>query len=119
MTTTLMEIHGKEKIGAPAGFEFWFFEKLPQIGPAQMIKMIGAVAPVKTKGMNKGEPNWKKMDPATRREVYLEVEEHKAWISDWETKTGKCSECQGTGKGAGGLSDKTCRRCGGSGKVVC
>ena len=57
MVITLMEVHGKEKLGAPDGFEFYFFEKLPELGPAQVIKLIGGVAPLKVKGPNKGEPN--------------------------------------------------------------
>lgn len=117
MAETIMEIHGKEKLGCPADFEFYFFERLPERGPAQVIKMIGAVAPFKTKGPNKGERNWKKMDPATRREVYLPVEEHKAWVAAWEIKTGKCSACQGSGQTLSG--GKSCPRCSGFGERVC
>jgi hypothetical protein len=118
MGETLMEVHGKEKLGGvPNGFEFFFFERLPETGPAQVMKMIGGVAPLKVKGPNKGEPNGKKMDPATRREVYLPVEEHKAWVAAWEIKTGKCSGCQGSGKTVSGK--KECSRCAGSGKRVC
>lgn len=125
MATTLMEIHGKEKIAAPDGFEFYFFEKLPEQGPAQVIKMVGGVAPIKIKGRNKDERNWKKMDPATKREVYLPVEEHKAWIAEWETKTGLCANCQGEGVVTAGwnvetgIRQKPCPQCGGTGQKAC
>lgn len=120
---TLMEIHAREKIQAPPGpgFAFWLFETLPETPPAQVIKLTGAVAPLFTRGPRKGEPNFKKSDPATRREVFLPVEEHKAWVEEWEKKTGLCSHCQGKGQRPAGWSAETgswfksCGACGGSG----
>lgn len=121
---TLLEVHAKEKIQAPPGFAFWLFESLPESGPAQVIKLTGAVAPMKTRGQGKGRPNFRKLDPATRREVYLSVEEHRTWVAEWEKKTGLCSHCQGKGKRPAGWSIETgnrfkpCGACGGSGKKV-
>lgn len=125
MSETLMEIHGREKIEAPAGFVFFFFEKLPKTGSIQVIKMIGGVAPPIAKGLRKGEPNWRKMDPSTRREVYLPIEEHKAWVTAWEIKTGLCSRCQGKGETVvswnieHGQQWKKCSYCGGTGQSAC
>lgn len=114
---TLMEIHAKEKIQPGPGFAFWLFESLPETPPAQVIKLTGAVAPLFTRGPRKGEPNFKKLDPATRREVYLPIEEHRAWVEEWEKKTGLCSYCQGKGqRPAAGSSFKPCGACVGSGK---
>ncbi|EKD40821.1 MAG: hypothetical protein ACD_74C00157G0006 [uncultured bacterium] len=120
---TLMEIHAKEKIQAPPGFAFWLFEALPIPGPAQVMKLTGAVAPLFTRGPRKGELNFKKLDPTTLREVFLPVEEHKAWVEEWEKKTGLCSHCQGKGQRPVGWSAETgsrfkpCGVCNGSGKT--
>lgn len=119
---TLMEIHGKEKIQAPNGFEFYLFEALPEEGPTQVLRLTGGVAPLKSRGPGKGQPNFRKLDPATRRTVFLPIEEHRTWVKDWEKKTGLCADCQGKGQRPAGWSIETgnrfkpCSTCGGSGK---
>lgn len=49
----------------------WDFEKADQGG----LFLTGAICPLKTRGKNKGKPNYRSHDPKTKRTVYLTKEE--------------------------------------------
>ena len=88
-----------------------------------LVEVIGAVAPLKTRGKSKGCHNWDKMDKSTKRVVYITLKEHSEWVNAWEAKTGKCATCRGTGNEWCGWSVnegsryKVCTKCHGSGKA--
>ena len=46
------------------------------------VKITGAVAPPKLRGKSKGQPNWRKMDRTTKRDVFVQIGEYdKMWKS--------------------------------------
>lgn len=121
MRDTLYEVHVREKYGLPAAWKAYRFEILPHSQSAKAwIQLTGIVAPAKTRGARKGDPNWGKGDPSTRQVLTIAVVEHDEWLRGWENKTGKCHSCQGEGKelascGIHGTTYRTCYRCGGTG----
>jgi hypothetical protein len=99
----LLDVHAKENVNAPADWEPYLWEVLPPRNP-QAYHIKGAVAPLFVKGPKKGKKNWSKMDRSTVMESYFTIEEHNAWLEQWEIKTGKCSKCAGEGKVSVGFS---------------
>lgn len=120
----LLTEHAKEMLGLPDDWEGYEWEALgvEYTGKVQCLKITGAVAPIKTRGKNKGQRNWAKMDKSTKAVAYIKPDEHKVWLAAWENQTGKCCECQGFGEVFAGWNIKTgvrhkqCEKCGGSGR---
>lgn len=120
----LLTEHARELLGMPPEWDSYEFEAIGAMPghPPKLIRVAGAVAPPKVSGKNKGEPNWRKRDPATDKTAYFSPAEHEAWEATWEQKTGKCAECVGTGQKMAGWDVKTgvrykpCVKCGASGK---
>ena len=117
----------EENARAKAGMgEDWFpysYKVMPgHPQPMEFAEIIGAVAPLKTRGKNKGAHNWSQLDPATKRTVYITVAENEAFVKEWEKKTGLCANCKGDGQewcGWGrdtGNRFRTCEKCKGEGK---
>lgn len=109
---SLLTEHARELLGMPPEWDAYQFQTISTIGAtsikkAELFIVIGAVAPVKTRGKHKGTPNWSKADPATKRTAYFTPAEHDVWTAEWERKTGKCAACYGEGKR---LID--CKKCG-------
>lgn len=121
----LLTEHARELLGMPPEWDSYELEAIGTSGqPAKMIRVAGAVAPLKTRGQDKGAPNWRKADPATDKTAYFTPAEHEAWEAAWEQKTGKCAECVGTGQKMAGWDVKTgvrykpCVKCGATGKAA-
>lgn len=121
----LLEEHAREVVGMPPEWEAYEYAAIGRTinQDAKLIRVKGAIAPKKTKGANKGLPNWRKADKATEREAYFTPAEHDKWCSEWEQKTGKCSECTGKGEvfaswsATDGTKHKPCKKCGGTGQA--
>ena len=119
----LMEIHAREKAGMPESWCMYRWECFPKTADKTLYYQVtGIVAPLKTKGKNKGRRNWRAGDKSTERVVILPVSDHEAWVAEWEKKTGNCAECTGTGRimkrwsAASGAEYRPCGKCNGSGK---
>ena len=112
--------HAREMLGMPPEWEGYEFEA---IGGNKLVRVVGAVAPIKTRGKYKGHRNWQKLDKATEKTAYYTPAEHDEWVAQWEKKTGKCAECYGTGQMfarwsvANGTEHKPCVKCGATGKA--
>jgi hypothetical protein len=112
--------HAREMLNMPPE---WDGYELEAIGgeKTKLLRVVGAVAPIKTRGKNKGSRDWSKLDKTTEKTAYFTPEEHQQWVSDWEKKTGKCSYCCGTGKvfarwnSVTGTEYKPCLKCGSTG----
>ena len=84
--------------------------------------IVGAIAPLITRGKNKDKRNWKKQERDSQRVVTITDQEHKDWLDEWEQRTGKCSRCEGNGKTIASFSIETgivyreCFKCKGTGK---
>jgi len=123
MNGTLLEEHAREKAGMPPGWRAFRYEAFPHTVkvPTQYIEIVGAVVPLRTRGPNIGRPNWRRLDKATRRTIVILPAEHDLWIAEWETATGKCSNCTGSGRTISRVSivDGTeyaqCAKCKGTG----
>lgn len=119
----LLENHAREKVGMPQDWQVWSYEVLDHESDDSTMKITGAIAPIVTRGKRKGLKNWRKKDKATIRNAYIRESEHDEWLSVWESKTGNCHKCQGTGEMWAGWSAKdgtryrTCTRCSGSGSA--
>lgn len=123
----LLETHAREKGKLPPDWEFYKWRSMPEsrqyLEPCLYHEITGAVAPIKTKGKNKGRRDWDKMDKATKRVIVITPEEHETWLQEWERKTGKCNRCVGEGQtvksfGVGGTTYRECATCKGSGKSL-
>jgi hypothetical protein len=119
----LVSEHARERLGMPEGWECYHFAWLPPNGKGTHMHLKGAVAPVITKGPNKGRKNWKKRDPATEREDLISREEQGAYDRRWSEATGNCLECVGKGERfvswsqAEGRKTKPCPDCNGTGRL--
>jgi hypothetical protein len=121
----LLTEHAREMVNAPPEWDAWLLEVLGDVqGPNRMIHVRGGVARPVQRGKRKGQPNWAKRDRAMDRDAYFSVEDHEAWLRQWEAKTGKCSKCTGKGQEFAGWNIETgtkmrqCRKCGGTGTAV-
>ena len=78
--------------------------------------------PLVTRGERKGKPNWRKK--TDERIVSVTMFDGDRWTAEYETETGLCNNCMGTGETFKswnrdtGTTMETCKRCGGSGKAV-
>ena len=121
----LLTEHARELLGMPPEWDAYRFEAigLTSTQPTKVFCVEGAVAPLKTRGKYKGNPNWAKRDRATVRTAYFTPDEHDTWKSGWELKTGKCAECTGSGQrnvgwsAADGAKFKPCEKCNATGKA--
>ena len=121
----LIEEHARELVAHGPNWRFYEWEAIRDHIRGQLVamKVTGAVAPLKSRGVNKGQPNWRKLDRSTREVVYITPEAHREWCVGWEKRTGKCSECAGAGRvftgwsAAGGTRTKVCPRCRGNGSA--
>lgn len=67
------------------------------------------------RGPRKGQPKWR---PCEKEAAIVILNKQRiAWLTEWESKTGKCSECAGTTQEWAGWDHKTgvsyrpCTRC--------
>ena len=77
----------------------WRAESMEAINfdtPHVAVKYKGSVYPPKTRGKNKGQPNWRKPDPEWKRELVVTKDMRAAWEAHWESQTGLCFQCKGT-----------------------
>lgn len=104
----------------------WEWFKLEAIGPVKgprATMIIGAVAPLKTRGKYKGYHDWKRRDKTTEIRCIVTEAEHTAFCLRYEAKTGNCHYCRGTGQEWAGWSAqegdryRICHRCKGDGKA--
>jgi hypothetical protein len=115
--------HAKEKANLPSNWRIYKWQCFPGGGEETIyVAITGAVCEqFFTRGERQGDRKWKARDKSTERTVNLEVVEHKNWKSEWEKRTGKCSECTGAGQTvasvsvADGVKYRTCFKCKGSG----
>lgn len=122
------ELHARTLLGMP---DSWRIASLTahshdgnhaRISPKDVIEVRGGVFPLKTRGKNAGQPNWKKPEPGTKRSAYFTLAAHQEFLEKWEAETGKCSTCFGTTQEWAGWSVKEgtkyrpCTRCGATGK---
>jgi hypothetical protein len=114
----MLEEHARELAAMPMEWKAYELKCFPP-GEDELICFIvrGAVVPLKTRGKNKGHPDWKNMESATARTLYIKPDEHWPWLMDYEARTGQCFNCQGTGEEVAGWSvtkgvkHRTCSRC--------
>jgi hypothetical protein len=125
----LLTLHARESLGMPEEWEAYAWACLPRHQNGQKdwkpthFQVTGCIAPLITRGKNKGCRNWRKMDKSTIRDFVVSIEDHKEWELNWELKNGKCRRCQGSGKTIAKLTatEKTyrdCTRCKGTGGAL-
>ena len=118
MRMNLLSEHARELLKAAPEWEAYSIELLPHAPQkATVIRVQGVVAPL----MSNGRRNWRKGDKSTRAETYIPIADHMAWLRAWEQRTGKCWECEGTGRtlksaGPAGTFYRPCAKCAGTGK---
>lgn len=115
-TPDFLEICAREKTGQGEEWKLYLYEvKDSPFG--RFFELTGAVAPPITRGKNKGQPNWKKLDKATEQTVQVTSAEKDARREKWEQETGLCSSCLNTGaerygwSQAQGVLYRDCTRC--------
>ena len=97
----------------PSGFEFSGWEI---VGPDTVV-FRGGVARKISRGPRKGQRTW---DKITHKVAVTKAEEQEE-VNRYESETGKCAECGGTGEMWAGWNHKTghcyseCTKCSGSG----
>jgi len=110
----------------PAGWRWYQFEcgskREGSPLPAGMVRLRGCVpSRFYTSGKRKGEPVWSEPVPGTRNTVCFMNSEVRVTQEAWETQTGQCAQCDGTGQQfagwdrVNGRRTKRCEKCGGTG----
>lgn len=108
--------------GAPSD---WHWFELRGVGerPNHAFLVRGGVAPLLTRGKNKGHHNWRLLDKSTVREFVVTPADLEARTLKWEQETGSCHRCGGDGQelascGIRGNTYRDCSRCKATGKVA-
>lgn len=120
--TDLLTLHAREKLQMPDPWRAYLWECLPKgAREVQVYHIRGAIAPLHERGTSAGQPNWRRTQPGTTRDVYITPNEHDAWVDAWEQRTGHCRQCLGTGQELvawhihTGTRYRACLRCEGTG----
>lgn len=123
----LLELHARELARMPESWTAFRFECFPHSadpGEVLYFEVEGAVCPPKERGKGAGQPNYRKMDKATRKTLTISVAKQEAWETAWEQNTGKCKHCMGKGKVMArwsvteGTTYKPCSKCEGTGSAA-
>lgn len=119
MTLKILEDHLRKKHNLPADFHFSRWEWLKSGTDYTTMLLSGGVCPPLLSGPRKGKPNYKKMTGELN--FYLTVAEIEAADLAWETETGNCSHCHGSGKSVFRVAKesnefKPCKKCDGTGR---
>lgn len=125
MSFDLYELHARDKAGMPPEWKAFRWQALPLESKTALYFLVtGMIAPLRSKGKNKGRPNWRMGDRSTQRAVVLPIMEHEEWVRAWEILTGKCAKCGGEGQTMASCNfvtaEKTyrpCSGCAGTGKA--
>lgn len=105
----------RRKVNGPVGWEIFRWER---IGSGMDFVVEGGVPRLLTRGPRKGQKTW----DGDRSKTVVAETEIAAELERYETKTGNCGDCGGTGAVFAGWSEKEgtrtrpCRRCGATGK---
>jgi hypothetical protein len=110
--------------GVPEGWRWYSLNAVGESRTQGGVLITGAVCTETiTRGLRKGEPNWKKRDRATERELFATFSQLDAVRDQWERDTGKCASCGGDGQESAGWIRRTgtlyrpCTRCNATGKA--
>jgi hypothetical protein len=121
MTAALLVEHAREMVGLGGDWDFYKLECLGNPGQTIGYQITGAIAPLVTRGKRKGRRNWEAKDKATIRSVCIAKTDHEQWLDQWEHRTGKCANCDGSGQTLAscsvidGTTYRPCSKCGGTG----
>lgn len=103
----------------------WYKWEAKGDGPTGYVLVSGAVCLAKyTRGRKKGLKKWSGRDKTTDLTISVPQIDLVAWLNQWESSTGDCFECQGSGlEWAGwhferGNRYRTCSRCKGARRSV-
>lgn len=129
MSLLLLSKQAREVLGMPDHWHAYRFEAVRQGGlnagcnaPVLHTSVTGICCPLKTRGKNKGHPNYKRGDITTRRTCYITPAMEIEWRAKWEIETGNCINCMGKGQSfkswhhLTGTEYQTCPKCEGTGK---
>jgi hypothetical protein len=117
-----MEEHAREFMGLPKEWTAYGWECYPTAGRKETTAYLvtGACFQGKT---TEGKPDIRIAEvEGTVATVALPKAVHKRWLADRETRTGKCSGCDGSGRevalwsSSTGTTYRPCSDCGGTGK---
>ena len=122
MKIDLLEVHAKESIEIPEGYEIVKYETINR----NIFKITFAKVSEYKSGKKKGKPKFEKKD---RIIFTCSIQEHRTWEKQWSKKTDICYYCTGKGqtlKRVYKLENEneyrrefiTCSICNGSGKCV-
>lgn len=110
--------------GVPEGWRWYSLRAVGESRAAGGVLIKGTVCTeTVAHGPRKGEPNLKKRDKATERELFATFAQIDACRDQWERDTGKCAKCGGDGQETASVSvrdGKTyrpCTRCKATGKA--
>lgn len=113
----LLEMCARDRLKQPDDWHAFLYES-----EGDYLIVTGGIAPILTRGPRKGQRNWKKVDPATRKRIILTREDIRKYKEAWADNTGMCPECQGKGtefvswSRTEGTRTRPCRHCRGTGK---
>jgi len=120
----LLDTQAKIKANMGDKWEPYSCQMLPHGGDTyELAEVSGGIAPLYVKGKRKGRHNWDKIDKATIKTVYITIAENAEFVEKWERETGKCANCEGSGKTMqswhhiNGATYRDCRDCEGTGKT--
>lgn len=120
----LLNTQAKEKANMGDKWEPYQWQVLPRGGPYELAEVIGAIAPLYSKGKRKGEHNFDKMDRSTKKTIYITTAENAAFVEKWQRETGLCANCEGKGKtlkswhNVNGVEYQDCKDCAGTGNFT-
>ena len=88
--------HARELAGVGTEYHMasWQHKEATKKKPGRLVVTL-MTAPL----LESGEIAWKYADRDGKKVVDLGMDEHDAWILEWERSTGKCSQCSATNPG--------------------
>jgi hypothetical protein len=94
----MLELCARQKLQQPDTWLAYRYEVKNHGTPGAYYEVKGAITPLKTRGKNKGQPNWGKLDKSTDFTAAIQFDQLAAFIKQWEADTGLCHKCGGTGQ---------------------
>lgn len=104
--------YARREFKLPEGWEFWQIAAVDNAPPGTRLTRLDGAVPLARK--RDGSPNWRKIDKATKRQVFID---HDAFLRDAEAR-GICTKCWDDPRGVfiswnhkTGSKFKPCERC--------
>lgn len=113
----LLEMHARQRLGMPDSWRAFSFDTIREEGTIKSHRITGAVL---RHGTLSGRHGLSSRDRNSDCTTTFTPGEHESWVRCWESRTGLCRTCLGSGQeieSAVHATYRRCQSCDGSGRA--